>query len=70
MSHDAGDGCKAEVSNARSLVLVDEDVRLRTSVRGAQIPDQGEHVPPLNPHGQCGGRACIPSHLQHQPTGQ
>jgi len=35
MSHDAGDGCKAEVSDARSPVLVDEDVRLRTPVRGA-----------------------------------
>jgi len=34
MIHDAGDGRKAEVSDTRSPVFVDEDVRLRTSVRG------------------------------------
>jgi len=33
MSHNAGDGRKAEIGDARSSVLVDKDVRLDISVR-------------------------------------
>jgi len=33
MSRDAGDGCEAKIGNAGSSVLIDENVRLRRSVR-------------------------------------
>jgi len=39
VSHDAGDSCKAEVGDTGSSVLVDENVGLRSSVRGVQRSD-------------------------------
>jgi len=68
MSYDSGDSCEAEVGNAGSSVLIDEDVRLQRSVRGVQISDPRIHVHPSNPHGQCGGHACGSSRLRHQPA--
>jgi len=69
MSCDTGDSYEAEVGDAGSPVLVDEDVRLRRSVRGVQISNLRKYIHPSNPHGRCGGHACISSHLQYQLAG-